>query len=168
MTFVELAKMCARNAHSTTSKDVADELWQMAKEYQAKAAKLGTLPELATHPQCGNRRDSHPSLHCCAKSEVCSWHNSEVANDERIAMASACPAAADWRRAAIRFALAALARAPPARRAVGRDHRATHPDAHGDPETARPTNRASRRNPPARILLKSRRKSIPRCNQSAV
>jgi len=32
----------------------------------------------------------------------------------RIAMASACPAAADWRRAAIRLALAALARAPPA------------------------------------------------------
>jgi hypothetical protein len=32
----------------------------------------------------------------------------------KIAMASACPAAADWRRAAIRLALAALARAPPA------------------------------------------------------
>ena len=32
----------------------------------------------------------------------------------KIAMASACPAAADWRRAAIRLALAGLARAPPA------------------------------------------------------
>src|SRR4029078_2443466 len=32
----------------------------------------------------------------------------------KIAMASACPAAADWRRATIRLALARLARAPPA------------------------------------------------------
>ena len=32
----------------------------------------------------------------------------------KIAMASACPAARDWRRAAIRLALAALARASPA------------------------------------------------------
>ena len=32
----------------------------------------------------------------------------------KIAMASACPAAADWRRVAIRLALAALARASPA------------------------------------------------------
>ena len=32
---VELARMCARNARITTSKDVADELWRMAKEYQA-------------------------------------------------------------------------------------------------------------------------------------
>ena len=32
----------------------------------------------------------------------------------KIAMASACPAAQDWRRAAIRLALAALARASPA------------------------------------------------------
>jgi len=32
----------------------------------------------------------------------------------KIAMASACPAAADWRRAAIGLALAALARASPA------------------------------------------------------
>jgi hypothetical protein len=47
---VELARMCARNAHGTTSKDVADELWQMAKEYQAQAAKLGTLPEIGDAP----------------------------------------------------------------------------------------------------------------------
>ena len=32
---VELARMCARNARIKTSKDVADELWRMAKEYQA-------------------------------------------------------------------------------------------------------------------------------------
>jgi hypothetical protein len=32
----------------------------------------------------------------------------------KIAMASACPAARDWLRAAIRLAIAALARAPPA------------------------------------------------------
>jgi len=35
---VELARMCARNARITTSRDVADELWRMAKEYQAQAA----------------------------------------------------------------------------------------------------------------------------------
>jgi hypothetical protein len=47
---VELARMRARNAHSTTSKDVADELWQMTKEYQVQAAKLGILPEIGDAP----------------------------------------------------------------------------------------------------------------------
>ncbi len=36
----ELARICARNARLATSKAVASELWRMAKEYQAKAAKL--------------------------------------------------------------------------------------------------------------------------------
>jgi hypothetical protein len=47
---VELAKLCARNAHNTTSREVANELWQMAKEYQAQAGKLGTLPEIGDAP----------------------------------------------------------------------------------------------------------------------
>jgi hypothetical protein len=38
---VELASLCARNSRIATSRDVADELWRMAKEYQAQAAKLG-------------------------------------------------------------------------------------------------------------------------------
>ena len=36
----ELAISCAYNARSSTSRDVAAELWRMAKEYQAEAAKL--------------------------------------------------------------------------------------------------------------------------------
>ena len=48
---VELARLCARNAHSNTSRDVADEFWKMAKEYQAQAAKLGTLPEIGDAPR---------------------------------------------------------------------------------------------------------------------
>jgi hypothetical protein len=47
---VELARLCARNAHSSTSRDVADELWKMAKEYQAQAGKLGILPEIGDAP----------------------------------------------------------------------------------------------------------------------
>ena len=43
---VELARLCARNSRIATSRDVADELWRMAKEYQEMAAKLGTLPEI--------------------------------------------------------------------------------------------------------------------------
>ena len=45
---VELARMCARNARITTSRDVADELWRMAKEYQAQAAEMGDFPEIAS------------------------------------------------------------------------------------------------------------------------
>jgi hypothetical protein len=46
----------------------------------------------------------------------------------KIAIASACPAAEDWGRAAIRLALAALARASTARHAPPRrDHRAAQP-----------------------------------------
>jgi hypothetical protein len=43
---VELARLCARNSRIATSRDVADELWRMAKEYQAQAAKLGGSPTL--------------------------------------------------------------------------------------------------------------------------
>jgi hypothetical protein len=43
---VELAILCARNARMTTSREVAEELWRMAKEYQAEAAQLGDAPEI--------------------------------------------------------------------------------------------------------------------------
>jgi hypothetical protein len=35
---VELARLCARNSRMATTRDVADELWRMAREYQAQAA----------------------------------------------------------------------------------------------------------------------------------
>ena len=58
----------------------------------------------------------------------------------KIAMASACPAAQDWGRAAIRLAIAALARASPhdtrRRGAIIARH---NPQAHGDPENCRQT-----------------------------
>jgi hypothetical protein len=43
---VELTVLCARNARMTTSREVAEELWRMAKEYQAQAAQLGDAPEI--------------------------------------------------------------------------------------------------------------------------
>ena len=43
--------MCARNARITTSRDVADELWRMAKEYQAQTAEMGNLPEIGDEPR---------------------------------------------------------------------------------------------------------------------
>ena len=47
----ELATMCARNARLSTSKQVARELWKMAQEYQAEAAKLGKVPDLGNPPE---------------------------------------------------------------------------------------------------------------------
>jgi hypothetical protein len=49
----ELAKMCARNERASSEKRVARELWKMAQEYQAEAAKLddGRLLDLGTAPQ---------------------------------------------------------------------------------------------------------------------
>jgi hypothetical protein len=47
---VELASLCARNARIATSRDVADELWRMAREYQEQAARLGEAPELGDKP----------------------------------------------------------------------------------------------------------------------
>jgi hypothetical protein len=46
----ELALMCAHNARITTSTPVAIELWNMAKEYQGKAAQLGELPDIGDTP----------------------------------------------------------------------------------------------------------------------
>ena len=51
---VELARLCARNARITMSREVADELWRMAKEYQAQAAKLGDVPEIGDEPPLWN------------------------------------------------------------------------------------------------------------------
>jgi hypothetical protein len=50
--FVELALQCAKQARLTTSRDVAQEFWCMAKEYQEKAAKHdgGKLPDLGPLP----------------------------------------------------------------------------------------------------------------------
>jgi len=36
---LELARLCAYNSQIATDREVAHLLWQMAKEYQAKAAK---------------------------------------------------------------------------------------------------------------------------------
>jgi hypothetical protein len=52
---VELARMCARNTRIMTSRDVADELWRMAKEYQAQAAEMGDFPEIGDETSLGSR-----------------------------------------------------------------------------------------------------------------
>jgi hypothetical protein len=39
---LELAVMSARNARTSSNKEVARELWKMAQEYQAEAAKLAS------------------------------------------------------------------------------------------------------------------------------
>jgi hypothetical protein len=46
---VELARICLRQARQTASPAVADELRQMAGDYQRRAAVLngGTLPDIA-------------------------------------------------------------------------------------------------------------------------
>jgi hypothetical protein len=41
---VELARICAKNAHVSTTVEVARELWKMANEYRAKAMALGGEP----------------------------------------------------------------------------------------------------------------------------
>jgi hypothetical protein len=49
---VDLAMTCAKQAHITTSKDVAHELWRMAVGYQQQAALLkgGKLPDIGEKP----------------------------------------------------------------------------------------------------------------------
>jgi len=48
---LELAIMSARNARISTDKRVAQELWKMAQEYRAEAAKLGDMPDIGDPPQ---------------------------------------------------------------------------------------------------------------------
>jgi hypothetical protein len=43
--------MCGRNSRISNDKRVARDLWKMAQEYQAEAAKLGTMPDLGDPPQ---------------------------------------------------------------------------------------------------------------------
>ena len=56
MTYEEMAELaltCARNAHGTTSRDVARMLWKLAVEYRNKAAKLdgGGGPDIGEPPK---------------------------------------------------------------------------------------------------------------------
>ncbi len=50
--FAELARICAKNAHLASQKEVGRVLWKMALEYQKKAAKLdhGKLIEIGEPP----------------------------------------------------------------------------------------------------------------------
>ena len=47
---VELAHSAAFDAYSATTKEVAAELWRMAKEYQVKASELGNPPDIGDPP----------------------------------------------------------------------------------------------------------------------
>jgi hypothetical protein len=49
----ELARICAMNARAANSEQVASELWRMATEYQAEAAKLagGNAPDIGQPPR---------------------------------------------------------------------------------------------------------------------
>jgi hypothetical protein len=49
----ELARICAMNARAANSEQVASELWRMATEYQAEAAKLdrGNVPDIGEPPR---------------------------------------------------------------------------------------------------------------------
>jgi hypothetical protein len=47
----KLAAICARNACSASTKAVAAELWRMAKEHQAEAARMGgKMPDIGDPP----------------------------------------------------------------------------------------------------------------------
>jgi hypothetical protein len=52
--FIAMALLCAKNARSAQTKEVAVQLWKMACEYQEKAAKLdfGKMPDIGGPPAC--------------------------------------------------------------------------------------------------------------------
>ena len=45
---IKLARLCAFHAQAASNREVAKELWKMAREYQEKAAKLnsGKVPDI--------------------------------------------------------------------------------------------------------------------------
>jgi hypothetical protein len=49
---VEMARICAKNAHIASSKEIAAELWKTATEYRDKAANLhgGAAPDIGQPP----------------------------------------------------------------------------------------------------------------------
>ena len=55
---VELARICASQAHFTKDREVARELWRMALEYQHKAAALdnGKLPDVGLPTTVAKRK----------------------------------------------------------------------------------------------------------------
>jgi hypothetical protein len=49
----ELARICAKNAHIASSKEVATKLWELATEYRDKATKLDGGRGTLGNPQAG-------------------------------------------------------------------------------------------------------------------
>ena len=49
---VELAGLCSRNSRITTSKEVATELWRMARSIRPKPPSLACSPKLVTSLRC--------------------------------------------------------------------------------------------------------------------
>jgi hypothetical protein len=66
----ELAVMCAYNARTSTSTPVAIELWNMAKEYQRRAAQLGSLPDMVTRRLQSRRSADAYNIQRCADLDV--------------------------------------------------------------------------------------------------
>jgi hypothetical protein len=53
---VQLAHLCARNAHGAGTDEVTSTLWVMAEEYRAPAAELGNEPDIGEPPSRIRRR----------------------------------------------------------------------------------------------------------------
>jgi hypothetical protein len=53
----DIAAVLARGAREATTKEVAAELWSMAKQFQAEAAKLdgGKLADIGEPPRSGSK-----------------------------------------------------------------------------------------------------------------
>jgi hypothetical protein len=51
--YIAMARLCAKNSRTAQTKDVAAQLWKMAREYQEKAGKLdnGKLPDIGNAPR---------------------------------------------------------------------------------------------------------------------
>ena len=58
---VELARICANQAHFTADRAVARELWRMAKEYQQSAAHLESRGKLIKGACTSNPGSDSPS-----------------------------------------------------------------------------------------------------------
>jgi hypothetical protein len=54
--FMELAQLCARNAHLTESSETAGLLWEMAQEFRDNAAMLGPAPDIGDLPVALSRQ----------------------------------------------------------------------------------------------------------------
>ena len=80
----ELARICAKNARTSVDQQVAETHWQLAVDFQARAAELGEQPEIGPLPDFlnGKKRRGNPTMDVTGFEAPCVTPTAQIIDDK--------------------------------------------------------------------------------------